>query len=72
MQYRKPLRAEATPNRPMRELMTICTTWKALVSINSMAGFSAKMYGTIKAAIASFVALKPVFMGSALAMALPA
>ena len=71
--YRNPLRAAATPKMPSRALMQICTTWKAPVtSTKSIWGLKAKMYGTIKAAMASFVALNPVFMGSALAMALPA
>ena len=71
--YRKPLRAAATPNRPMRALMTICTTWSGLDTFtSSMAGFMAKMYGTMKAAMASLVALMAVFIGGALAMALPA
>ena len=37
-----------------------------------MDGFIANMYGTMNAAMASFVALIPVFIGSDLAMAEPA
>jgi hypothetical protein len=40
--------------------------------MSSMDGFIANMYGTMNAAMASFVALIPVFIGSDLAMAEPA
>ena len=44
----------------------------AVVPINNIAGLKQKMNGTMKAAIASLDALKAVFIGLLLAMALPA
>ena len=43
-----------------------------VTSTNSIAGLYAKMYGTMKAAMASFVAVMPVFIGLDFAMAEPA
>ena len=61
------------PNKPIKELTTICTTCRGPCTlIKSICGLTAKIYGTMNAAMASFVALKAVRMGSALAMALPA
>ena len=70
---RWPLRAAAMPKIPSRALTQICTTsHQPEMFSNSSAGLYAKMYGTMKAAMASFVALRPVFMGLDLAMAEPA
>ena len=58
---------------PSSAVMTIWTTWKTLVTFSkSICGLYAKMNGTMKAAMASFVALMPVFMGFDFAMAEPA
>ena len=71
--YRKPLRDAAMAKIPSSALTAICaTSHQPLMFSNSSAGLYAKIYGTMKAAIASFVALIPVFMGLDLAMAEPA
>ena len=47
--------------------------WNTLVTFsNSICGLYAKMNGTMKAAMASLVALMPVFMGFDFAIAEPA
>ena len=68
-----PSRPAATAKMPSSAVMTIWTTWKTLVTFSkSICGLYAKMNGTMKAAMASFVALMPVFMGFDFAMAEPA
>ena len=58
---------------PMTEVMQIWMISHTEVTLtNSIAGLRAKIYGTITAPMASFVACMPVFMGLLLAMALPA
>ena len=57
---------------PNREVIITSTAGRKPSFISSMDGFMANMYGTMKAAIASLVALTPVFIGSDLAMAEPA
>ena len=69
---RKPLSAAAIPKIPSSEVMQICTTCSAFVSMNTIAGLNARIYGTIKAATASRVALSAVFIGGAFAIAEPA
>ena len=60
------------PKIPSSEVMQICTTCSAFVSMNTIAGLNARIYGTIKAATASRVALSAVFIGGAFAIAEPA
>ena len=67
-----PSRPPATPVRPTREVTMMITTWTTSASMNSIAGLKAKIYGTMKAAIARREAFKAVFMGLDLAMAEPA
>ena len=69
---RKPFIAAATPNMPTREVMTIWIMPSAVTSMSSIAGLRQKMYGTMNAPIASFVALMPVFIGFDFAIAEPA
>ena len=74
------------PSNAVAQINTISHTTRMLVSIgpafaiaiigctfsNSIAGVNANIYGTMNAPIASFVALKAVFMGGAFAIAEPA
>ena len=52
--------------------MIIIITSTKVVSINNKAGLSPNIYGTIKAAMASNVALTAVFIAEAFAIAAPA
>ena len=67
-----PLSAAAMPYMPMTELRPICTTSYQTVSMNSIDGLKANTYGMINAAMASLVAITPVFMGLPLDIAEPA
>ena len=70
---RYPLSAAAIPNIPRSAVMQIWTISNTLCTFTkSIAGLRAKTYGTTNAAIASFVATRPVFIGSDLAIAEPA
>ena len=58
---------------PTSDVMMIDTTCIGPVtSMNSITGFSANAYGTMNAAIASFVDWSAVFIGFDCAMAAPA
>ena len=68
-----PLSPAATPKTPMKAVQMTCTPCSGLVrSISRRAGFKPKQYGTMKAAIASEVALSAVFIGLEPAIAPPA
>ena len=69
---RWPFIAAATPKMPRNEVMTIWIIDSADTSMSSIAGFMQKIYGTMKAPMASFVAFTPVFIGLPFAIAAPA
>ena len=56
----------------MSEVRMLCAAVRKPLSIRMRDGLKQNMYGTMNAAMASFVAFRPVFMGSDFAIALPA
>ena len=64
--------ARDRPHIPKIAVTMEITTVMAVALIISSSGASTKMYGRMKAAMASFAALTPVFMGLAPAIPEPA
>ena len=70
--WQKPIMARDSPHIPKIAVIMDRVTVNAVALIIRSSGASTKMYGTMKAAIASFAALTPVFMGLAPAIPEPA
>jgi len=68
----KPIMAAPMPNMPPHAVTRFTLRRYGVVPIRTMAGFRTKMYGTMKAPMASFEAVMPVQKGLDLAMPAPA
>ena len=68
----KPIMAAPIPTMPRMAVVRFCVRRNGVVPISTIAGFSTKMYGMMKAAMASLEAVTPVLKGLALAIPAPA